>query len=147
MSLKLLTENVQKPWTNAQQETILCNGDATVQGNLILEGLEERVYGEYTQVTAINNPVAIDRPTGIITTVSTTLAAGGYDSFTVTSGEISGSEFAKVHIVGYTGTNGFPIVYALRPTSGQFVIRVINAGAAAFNGVFEIYYELIDKSS
>jgi len=147
MSLKLLTENVQKPWTNAYQESILCNGDAVVQGNLILEGIEERVYGEYTQTGALNNPVTIDRPTGIITTVSSVLAAAGSDSFAVQSGEISVDEFAKVHIVGYTGTDGFPMVYALRPTAGEFVIRIVNAGPAAFNGAFEIYYELIGKSA
>jgi hypothetical protein len=80
---------------------------------------------------------------GIITTVSSTLAAGTYTGFTMANALIGTDSYVRVTIAGYAG-QGMPIVSIQILFSGQAVIKIANAHPSeALNNVLNIGFEII----
>ena len=101
-----------------------------------------------TQLTAITSGVTCSGNAGVISTVNTTLAAGGSASFTVTNPRASPSSLILANIVGYTGSNGFPAVRVTSVTSGSYSLSLTNifdaaTSGSALNGVVKIGYAIL----
>jgi len=100
--------------------------------------------GSITQGTSITTGVTLNKPAGIITTVSTTLATRGNTSFTVTNNYVSSDTLVLASILNYSGSNGQPTVRANTVTDGSFNITLSNADdISALNGAVKIGYTLL----
>lgn len=102
--------------------------------------------GSITQITSITTPVTLNRPTGQITTVASTLAAGVGTSFVVNDSLVNATD-TPILSVNYAGT-GLPIASVTNVTTGQFTVVLYNGHAtAAFNGALIINFSVIHGSS
>lgn len=101
-----------------------------------------------TQLTAITSGVTCAGNAGIISTVSSTLAAGSSTSFTVTNPRARASSLVLANIVGYTGNAGHPLVRVSSVTSGSYSLTLTNmfdaaTSGSALNGVVRIGYAVL----
>jgi len=113
-----------------------------------LEGKLTPSTGAVTQATSITTGVTLNKPSGVITTVSSTLAGGSSTSFTVTNSYVTSSATAIVAtITGYSGTlstNGLPLLLNVTPGSGSFVVNLLNAHATnALSGTLKISFTVL----
>ena len=102
--------------------------------------------GTVTQTTAITTGVTLNSKTGVITTVSSTLAAGSNAAFTVTNSEVTTSSVIQLT----WANNGAGIALMsldAAPANGSFIIRIHNVhGANAFNNTLLIHYTVINSN-
>lgn len=95
-----------------------------------------------TQTTSATTGVTLNAPSGVITTVALTNAAGAATSFTVTDTSVKAGSNVQAKVVGYTGTivtNGIPYCVVDTVANGSFILRVINLGAAnALSGAVKV---------
>jgi hypothetical protein len=95
--------------------------------------------GTVTQVTSITTPVTVDSSACIITTVSSTLAAGGVTTFTINNSAIRGNSVIVATLTNYTGTTGVVYVRCQAVAAGSVNIIVRNLSAAdPLNGIVTI---------
>lgn len=96
-----------------------------------------------TQLTAITTAVVVAGTTGVITTVSTTVAAGGNASFTVTAPDCLATS-TVILTVDDSATAGLAKLNVQTVADGSFVINVTNIhGTNAFNNVIKIHYLIV----
>ena len=106
------------------------NGDGvvTVQGQTAV-----------TQITSISTGVTCNAYTGVITTVSQTVAGGAEASFTVTNNKVAATDVVSVSIKTHTSAGlFFPAVTAT--AAGSFQISLANLDAAAGNNVLVLNF-------
>lgn len=88
------------------------------------------VGGAVTQLTNRSTGVTLDKLTGVITTVTTSLAAEGSADFVVTNSRVAVNDVVVVSI--RSGSNGGgTIVSVVGVAAGSFTVRVHNGNVAA----------------
>jgi hypothetical protein len=101
------------------------NGD----GVLVLQG-----QTAVTQATSISTGVTCNAYTGVITTVSQTVAAGAEAQFTVTNNKVVATDVVNVCIKTHTSGGTFiPAVTAVAAGSFQITLTNLHASAAGDN--------------
>lgn len=112
----------------------------TVDSVLLKDGKTELSKGTITQETAITTGVTLNKPSGVITTVSTTVAAGSNASFTVTNSFCKATSVIQL-TVDDSATAGLAKLNVQTIADGSFVINITNIhGANAFNNVIKIHF-------
>jgi len=97
--------------------------------------------GTVTQLTSITTGVTLNTPSGVITTVSSTIAAAGEATFTVNNSMVTASSVILL-TAQYTG-NGNAVVTLDSVAAGSFGVTIANTGSAALNAVVKIHYMVI----
>lgn len=115
----------------------------TIDGTLIKDGGVQLDKGTVNQETAITTGVTINKPSGVITTVSSTLAAGSNASFTVTN-SFCKSTSTILLTPDDSLTAGLAKLNVQTLTDGTFDINITNIhGANAFNNKVKIHYTIL----
>lgn len=110
-------------------------------GSLDVNGHITLAKSNVTQLTNITTGVATTTGAGVITTVSSTLAANSTTSFVVSNPHVSSSSVVMLTINNYSGNTGLPGVRVQSVSSGQFNVVLSNAhDSAALNGIVKIGY-------
>lgn len=96
-----------------------------------------------TQSSSITTGVSIASQSGVITTVSSTLAADASATFTVTNPLVrSGS---VIYLTPeYTG-NGFVAANVTAVGNGAFTVKITNVGTASLNAVIKLHYLVVNR--
>jgi hypothetical protein len=95
-----------------------------------------------TQATSITTGVTCNAYTGVITTVSQTVAGGAEASFTVTNSKVAATDTVVVSIKTHTSAGlFFPAVTAV--AAGSFQISLANLDAAAGNNVLVLNFAVL----
>lgn len=133
--------------TNTISERTAASG-VTVDSVLLKDGGVLMDDGTVTQITSITTGVQVDKPAGVITTVSSTLAAGAFAKFTVTCSFATATSVILCNIVDYSGaidgSNGQPEVFIDNRTAGTFDIVLFNSDATqALAGIVQIAYAIL----
>lgn len=93
-----------------------------------------------TQLTSITTGVTCNAITGVITTVSQTVAAGAEAEFTVTNSKVAATDVVVACIKTHTSAGDF-IVGVSAVAAGSFKLRLTNLNAAtAGNNVLVINF-------
>lgn len=96
-----------------------------------------------TQATSITTGVTCNSLTGVITTVSQSVAAGAEAEFTVTNSEVAATDVVVVAIKTHTSAGEF-IAAVTAVAAGSFKIRLTNLHAStAGNNVLVINFAVI----
>lgn len=115
----------------------------TVDGVLLKDGKTELAKGTVTQETSITTGVTLNKPSGIITTVSTTVAAGSNASFTVTNNFCKSTSVIQLS-VDDSATAGLAKLNVQTIDDGSFVVNITNIhGANAFNNIIKIHFVIL----
>jgi len=97
-----------------------------------------------TQGTSITTGVTVNALNGIITTVSSTLAANARTSFTVTNPNVLAGSKILVSVEYDEAATGIPVVGVADIAAGSFKVVLSNgAGSAALNNVVKVHYAII----
>ena len=91
-----------------------------------------------TQITSKTTGVALNVNAGVVTTVALTDAADTSFQFTVTNSLVSATSNIQLSVVN-SGA-GVAVATVTSIGSGSFVVRVNNAGVAAFNSVLKLHF-------
>jgi hypothetical protein len=83
-----------------------------------------------TQATSITTGVTCNALSGVITTVSQTVAAGAEADFVVTNNKVAATDVITVNIKTHTSAGTFAASVAA-VASGQFTVRLTNLHATA----------------
>lgn len=83
-----------------------------------------------TQITSITTGVTCNAYSGVITTVSQTVAAAGVADFVVTNNKVAATDVIVACIKTHTSAGSF-IVAPVAVAAGQFTLRLTNLDAAA----------------
>lgn len=83
-----------------------------------------------TQITSITTGVTCNAYSGVITTVSQTVAAAGEADFVVTNSKVAATDTVVVNIKTHTSAGTFIAVVAA-VAAGSFTIRLSNLHASA----------------
>lgn len=83
-----------------------------------------------TQATSITTGVTCNAPSGVITTVSQTIAAGAEADFVVTNNQVAPTDIVVVCIKTHTSGGTFVATVAA-VGAGQFTLRLTNLHATA----------------
>jgi hypothetical protein len=115
----------------------------TVDSVLLKDGKVTVDKGTVTQLTAITTGVTLNKPAGVITTVSSTLAAGSNATFIVTNSFVSSTSVIQL-TVDDSATAGLAKVNVQTVGSGVFSINITNVHATnAFNNVIKIHFLIV----
>lgn len=107
-------------------------------------GYEAGAGGAVTQITSITTGVTLSKPTGQITTVVSTLAAGVDASFTVTNTCVEAGDTIVINTKSYAGTaDGIPICKIQSVADGSFIVNVHNQGAVALDALIVMSFAII----
>jgi hypothetical protein len=97
-----------------------------------------------TQGTSITTGVTVNALNGIITTVSSTLAANAKTSFTVTNPNVVAGSKILVSVQYDEAATGIPVVGVSDIAAGSFKVVLSNgAGVDALNNVVKVHYLII----
>jgi hypothetical protein len=100
--------------------------------------------GNVTQLTNITTPVTVNALNGIITTVSSTLAANARTSFTVNNALVVAGSRILVSVEYDEAATGIPVLGVADIAAGSFKVVLSNgAGAAALNNIVKAHYIII----
>lgn len=83
-----------------------------------------------TQITSITTGVTCNSLTGVITTVSQTVAAGAEADFVVTNSQVEATDVVVACIKTHTSAGTFAVTVSA-VAAGQFSLRLTNLDAAA----------------
>jgi hypothetical protein len=99
-----------------------------------------------TQATSISTGVTCNAYSGVITTVSQTVAAGAEAEFTVTNSKVAATDVPVVAIKTHTSAGEF-IAAVSAVAAGSFKIRLTNLGAAAGNNVLVLNFVVVKAAA
>ena len=100
--------------------------------------------GNVTQLTNITTPATVNALNGIITTVSSTLAANARTSFTVNNALVVAGSRILVSVEYDEAATGIPVLGVADIAAGSFKVVLSNgAGAAALNNIVKAHYIII----
>ena len=109
------------------------------QGGVFTTGGQAAV----TQITSITTGVTVNSLSGVITTVSQTVAAGAEAEFTVTNSQVAATDVPVVAIKTHTSAGEF-IAAVTAVAAGSFKIRLTNLHAStAGNNVLVINFVVL----
>jgi hypothetical protein len=115
----------------------------TLDGVLLKDGGVQLDKGTVTQETAITTGVTLNKPAGVITTVSSTLAAGSNATFRVTNSFVKSTSVVLL-TVDDSATAGLAKLNVQDVTNGTFDINITNIhGANAFNNLLKIHFTIL----
>ena len=98
---------------------------------------------DVTQATSITNGVTVNAESGVITTVSSTLASNASASFVVTNSKVLASSQVLVS-VNYAG-NGIAYATTSAIADGSFTVKLYNVHAsAALNAAIGVHFSVIN---
>ena len=101
------------------------------------------VKGTVTQLTAITTGVEVNTPAGVITTVSSTLAAGSNATFIVTNSHVTATSVILL-TPDDSATAGLAKLNVQTVGAGAFSINITNVHSAnAFNNVIKIHFSVL----
>jgi len=100
--------------------------------------------GTVTQLTSITTPVTLDTLNGVITTVSSTLAANAKTFFTVNNSNITATSRILVSVQYDEAATGIPVVGVSDITAGSFKVVIANGGNAALNNIVKVHFMIIN---
>jgi hypothetical protein len=100
--------------------------------------------GTVTQLTSITTPVTLDTLNGVITTVSSTLAANAKTNFTVNNSNVSATSVIIVSVQYDEAAAGIPVVGVSDIATGSFKVVLSNGGNAALNNVVKVHFIIIN---
>lgn len=110
-------------------------------GSLDVNGQITLSKSNVTQATSITTAVATTGGAGVITTVSSTLAADSAISFVVSNPYVTSSSVVMLTINNYSGNQGLPSARVQSVSAGQFtVVLSNNHPSAALNGIVKVGY-------
>lgn len=96
-----------------------------------------------TQITGITTGVTCDAYSGVITTVSQTIAVGGEADFVVTNNKVAATDVIVASIKDHTSAGTFEVSVA-DVSAGAFTLRLTNLHAAnAGNNVLVINFVVL----
>lgn len=103
------------------------------------------IKGTVTQTGLITAGVTLNAAAGVITTVSSTLAADASVKFTVTNSFAAADSVILANVVGYTGTATTAVisVNVITKAEGSFEILIGNGSAAALDQVLVIGFLIV----
>jgi hypothetical protein len=96
-----------------------------------------------TQITSITTAVTVDALNGVITTVSSTLAANARTSFTVNNALVGTGSRILVSVQYDEAATGIPVVGVSDIATGSFKVVLSNGGSAVLNNVVKVHYLII----
>lgn len=100
-----------------------------------------------TQATSITTGVTCNAYSGVITTVSQTVAAAGEADFVVTNNKVAATDVIVACIKTHTSAGSF-IVAPVAVASGQFTLRLTNLDAiVAGNNVLVINFIVLKAAA
>ena len=98
-----------------------------------------------TQLTSITTAVTVNALNGVITTVSSTLAADTKTSFTVNNDLVVAGSRILVSVQYDEAANGIAVVGVADITTGSFKVVLSNSyGTAALNNVVKIHFIILN---
>jgi hypothetical protein len=100
--------------------------------------------GNITQGTSITTAVTVNALNGVITTVSSTLAANAKTFFTVNNSNITTSSRILVSVEYDEAATGIPSLGVSDIAAGSFKVVIGNGGNAALNNVVKIHYIILN---
>lgn len=106
-------------------------------------------YGQtaVTQITSITTGVTCNANSGVITTVSQTVAAGAEADFVVTNNKVAATDIVVACIKTHTSAGTFAVSVAA-VAAGQFTLRLTNLDAvAAGNNVLVINFLVLKAAA
>jgi hypothetical protein len=95
-----------------------------------------------TQITSITTGVTCNAYSGVITTVSQTVAGGAEASFTVTNSKVAATDVVLACIKTHTSAGLF-VVACTAVAAGSFQLTLTNLGAAAGDNVLVINFVVL----
>ena len=96
-----------------------------------------------TQITSITTAVTVNALNGIVTTVSSILAANAKTFFTVTNPNVLAGSKILVSVEYDEAATGIPVVGVSDIAAGSFKVVLSNGGSAALNNVVKVHYLII----
>jgi len=96
-----------------------------------------------TQITSITTAVTVNALNGIVTTVSSTLAANLKTFFTVNNPNVLAGSKILVSVQYDEVATGIPVVGVSDIAAGSFKVVLSNGGSAALNNVVKVHYLII----
>ena len=98
-----------------------------------------------TQITSITTAVTVNALNGIVTTVSSTLAANLKTFFTVNNPNVLAGSKILVSVQYDEAATGIPVLGVADIAAGSFKVVLSNgAGIAALNNVIKVHYIIIN---
>lgn len=123
-------------------ESTAANGVA-VDGVTLKDGGVVLAKGTVTQLTSISTGVTVNAPAGVITTVSSTLAAGANATFIVTNSFVNADSVIQL-TVDDSVSAGIAVLNVETVGAGVFSVTVKNIdGAAAFDDVLKVHFVVL----
>ena len=96
--------------------------------------------GTVTQATSITTGVTLSTLNGVVTTVSSTLAADTSANFTVTNTKVTTASNIQLTAV-YAGNQGAVALNVVSVSNGSFVVKVLNLSSTqALNAVIKVNF-------
>jgi len=100
--------------------------------------------GNVTQGTSITTAVTVNALNGVITTVSSTLAANAKTFFTVNNSNVTANSRILVSVEYDEAATGIPSLGVSDITTGSFKVVIGNGGNAALNNVVKVHYIILN---
>lgn len=100
--------------------------------------------GTVTQLTSITTPVTLDTLNGVITTVSSTLAANAKTFFTVNNSNVTTASRIIVSAQYDEAATGIVVLGVSDIAAGSFKVVISNGGNAALNNVVRVHFMIIN---
>ena len=100
--------------------------------------------GTVTQLTSITTAVTLDTLNGVITTVSSTLAANAKTFFTVNNSNVTATSIVLVSVQYDEAATGIPVVGISDVATGSFKVVLSNGGNAALNNVVKVHFIILN---
>lgn len=101
--------------------------------------------GTVTQLTSITTAVTLDTLNGVITTVSSTLAANANTFFTVNNSNVTTASRIIVSAQYDEAATGIVVLSVSDIAAGSFKVVISNGGNAALNNVVKIHFMIINS--
>ena len=153
---KNLDPNVQEPWKGYKSyksfldstETAYADFDTFALALANMVALPNNAAtsdlisdkGTVTQASSITTGVTLSNANGVVTTVSSTLAADTSANFTITNTKVTTASNIQVSAT-YAGTQGAVAVNVVSVSSGSFVLKVLNLSSTqALNAAIKINF-------
>jgi len=100
--------------------------------------------GTVTQLTSITTAVTLNTFNGVITTVSSTLAANAKTNFTVNNSNVTSTSRIIVSAQYDEAATGIVVLGVSDIAAGTFKVVVSNGGNAALNNVVKVHFIIIN---
>ena len=95
-------------------------------------------------MTSITTAVTLNTFNGVITTVSSTLAANANTFFTVNNSNVTATSRIIVSAQYYEAATGIVVLSVSDIAAGSFKVVISNGGNAALNNVVRVHFMIIN---